>query len=112
MSRIEITDEHPLSHLVPDGATAYELTGDDMPAVGAIIDPSGTAPTVVKSLRLPDSMVQAAAAANHPEGFSGVVREALTEWLERHTGTAAAQRDARQALATLQRVVDSLASAA
>lgn len=105
MSKIPVTSGHPLAHLVPEGQTAHEVTGDDRPNVATMSDPSGEAPTVIKSLRLPPNLVDAAVAARHPDGFSGIVREALAEWLQRHTGAAATTNDARQALATLQRAI-------
>ncbi len=57
-------------------------------------------------------MIAAVEAAGHPAGVSGVVREALTDWLARRAGRDNEVRDAREALAVLQRVISHLDSAA
>jgi hypothetical protein len=111
MSKTEITADmvgDPDSPLI--GMTLLE--DEDRINVGAVYDPSGQAPTVIKSLRLPRDVVAAITASGHPDGFTGVVREALTEWFQRHSGREADAADARQALATLTRLVDRLSDAA
>lgn len=69
-------------------------------------------PMHVKSLRLPLRLVEATEAVDYPSGFSGLVRVALEEWLERHTGAEAELHDARRALDTLTRIVQRLDKAA
>jgi hypothetical protein len=114
VSKQKITRDDPdLGHLVPEGSDHITvLDGEDRIQVGAVYDPSGQAPTVIKSLRLPENVVEAIAASGHPDGFTGVVREALGEWFERHSGREAEAHDARAAIATLTRLVERLEAAA
>jgi hypothetical protein len=100
-----------LGSLVPEGQTATIVDGDDRTTVRTVHDPDD-GPLQVKAVRLPASMIAAAEAAGHPAGVSGVVREALADWLGRHAGRANEVRDAREALAVLQRVISHLDSAA
>lgn len=44
----------------------------------------GDVPMVVKSLRMPVELYEAVESLGHAHGFSGAVREALTEWVDRH----------------------------
>ncbi len=74
-------------------------------------DDPADVPMLVKSLRVPIGMYEAALAQQHPDGFSGVVREALGEWLARHGSPEQANADALAALATLQRFVGQQQSA-
>lgn len=60
------------------GATI--LTGADKPTIGTVFESVEDA-TVVKSLRLPGSLYRAAVDKKHPHGFSGIVRDALEEFL-------------------------------
>ena len=100
MSKTPITSDAPdLGHLV---AAAARVT------VAEMRDPDGSVAMVTKSLRLPSALAARAENAGHPDGFSGVVREALTEWLARHSGAQAEADDARAALAVLARVVGNL----
>lgn len=112
MSKTQITRDDPdFGHLVPPGTdSVYLVDGEDRIEVGAVLDPSGQAPTVIKSLRLSQDIVDAIYAAGHPEGFTGIVREALAEWMERHQGQQSEIRDARQAVAVLNRLVDRLSA--
>jgi hypothetical protein len=104
---------------VPEGQTATVVDGDDRAAVRIVHDPED-GPLQVKAVRLPVAMIAAAEAAGHPAGVSGcrgvgvsgIVREALSDWLARHAGHANEVRDAREALAVLQRVIGHLDSAA
>jgi hypothetical protein len=48
--------------------------------VGQVFDDAEDA-EVIKSLRLPKSLYNTAVSKNHPQGFSGVVRDALQEYL-------------------------------
>jgi hypothetical protein len=88
------------------------LEGEDRVTVGSVVDPTGESPTVLKSLRLPQDLVEAIADSGHPDGFTGVVREALIEWQQRHQGRPAEITDARHAVATLARLVERLESVA
>lgn len=109
MSRTPIRPDDPdLGHL----AGVIIATGEDRIVVNRVTGgPEG--PTSIKSVRLPDSMIAAAEAANHAGGFSGVLREALNEWLDRHTGSPAIEiSEARRALDVLQRIVGHLGAAA
>jgi hypothetical protein len=115
MSRTAITPDDPeLGHLVPtDGRPVHVADGPDRVAVNPMPDYDADTPMRVKSLRLPAALLVATEAAGrtHPDGFSGVVREALTEWFERHQGAEAEVDDARRAVATLARLVDRLTAA-
>lgn len=66
----------PNSPLV--GMTMF--SGEDRVNVGTVYQ-SAEDLEVVKSLRLPGSMYTAAMALEHPNGFSGVVRDALAKHL-------------------------------
>lgn len=99
MSKEIITD--PDSPLV--GMTI--LSGEDRVTVNAVYD-SVDDFNVVKSLRLPASLYRAAQERQHPNGFSGVVREALEAYLA--PGNA---DDVRHALHVLQHAVDRLEAA-
>ncbi|WP_250029008.1 hypothetical protein [Paractinoplanes maris] len=111
MSTIPFDHTDPdLGDLVPEGQTAVIVDGDDRVKVGVIHDPED-GPLQVKAVRLPASMIAAAEAAGHPAGVSGVVREALADWLARHAGRANEVRDAQEALAVLQRVIGHLDAA-
>jgi hypothetical protein len=100
-----------LGSLVPNGQTAIVVDGDDRVTVRTVHDPED-GPLQVKAVRLPASMISAAESVGHPAGVSGVVREALADWLARHAGRDNEVRDAREALAVLQRVISHLDSAA
>lgn len=60
---------------------AYTLTDEDRVVIAAVYD-SREDLDMVKSLRLPASLYRLAQKRNHPQGFSGVVRDALQEYLE------------------------------
>ncbi len=105
MSKTPITSDHPLAHLVPAGQSAYVAEGTDRITVGQVYNEDGSVMMVTKSMRMPASLASRAENVGHPDGFSGVVREAVTEWLERHTGAEAETDDAKAALAVLTRVV-------
>jgi hypothetical protein len=112
MSKIPITSDHPLGHLVPEGQTAYIAEGGDRITTGEVFNEDGSVMMVAKSLRMSASLASRAENAGHPDGFSGVVREAVAEWLERHTGGEAEAADAKAALAVLTRIVAGLDHAA
>ncbi|WP_045747105.1 hypothetical protein [Actinoplanes rectilineatus] len=103
MSRTPISPDDPdLGHLA--GGTI--LGGEDRITVGHVYDDPEDVPMDVKTLRMPRRLVAAVEQQAHPEGFSGVVREAVAEWLERHGSPQAQADDAARALATLQRVLN------
>lgn len=77
------------------GATI--LSGEDKPTIGTVFQSVEDA-TVVKSLRLPGSLYDAAVRRGHPNGFSGVVREAL----EAHLKYVPEQDEVKHALAVIQ----------
>jgi hypothetical protein len=60
-------------------------------------------PMIVKTLRMPTGMVMDLEATNHPDGLSGAIREAVAEWLDRHTGAVSEVSEIRHALAVLSR---------
>ena len=105
VSKTPISADHPLSHLVPEGQSGYLAEGEDRITVREVDDEDGSVMIVTKSLRIPSSLASRTENAGHPEGFSGVMREAVAEWLERHSGAEAETADARAALAVLARVV-------
>lgn len=86
------------------GATI--LSGDDRPNVGVVFDSLEDLQTV-KSLRLPTALYKTAVAQNHPQGFSGVVRDALTAFLADEPDPASV----RQALRVIQRAASRLEAA-
>lgn len=103
MSKTVITAEmvgDPHSPLI--GMTLLE--GDDRIRVGTVFDSVEDA-EVVKSLRLPKSMYEAARAKGHPQGFSGVVREALQQYLNDQP----TKDDVRHALNVLHAALDNAA---
>lgn len=109
MSRTPIPADDPdLRHLA--GPDAVIATGADRVTVDRVID--GTNVTAVKSVRLPLPLITVSEAVRHPGGFSGVVREALEEWHERHGGTQAEAEDVARALAVLNRAAARLQAAA
>lgn len=74
--------------------------------MGPARDPAEV-PMLVRSLRIPVGLYQAAAAAEHPNGFSGVVRDALTAYLAEPQAD-----DVRHAMTVLARAVARLDDAA
>ena len=60
-------------------------------------------PMILKSVRVTVGLFEAVDNVGHPEGFSGVVREALTEWLATHTGREAEVKEIKRAIEVLQR---------
>lgn len=105
---IDPADED-LGHLAA-GGPAYIVTGADRLVATAVYDDEAAAveAMTVKSVRLPQALIRAAEQAGHPDGFSGVVREAVAEWLHTHAGGPAVADDARHALAVLQRALAAL----
>lgn len=85
-------------------AAPNTLAGQPMPDVGKM--------NVRINARIPMEMFDRIEAVNHPDGVSGVVREALTDWLDRHEGREAQAADAWAALEVLQRVLPNLLDAA
>lgn len=78
---------------------AVILDGDDRPQVSTVYENVEDAQTV-KSLRLPTALYNKAVAAQHPNGFSGVVRDALAAYLD-EPGEA----DVQHALEVITRAV-------
>lgn len=122
MSRTPISPDDPgLGHWTREGTVdAVLLSGPDRGTVRSDIDPeTGVRMTTKKSVRLPLDMVEAAENAGHPDGFSGVLRDALTDWIQRRTTVPAdelaaarqALADTQQGLAALQRLVAHLDAA-
>lgn len=98
--------------LLPEGTTGHLATGDDQPRIaGGIVEVDGV-PMRARSVRMSEDMIADLDTREHPGGFSGIVREAVTEWLERHGGQQAEVDDARRAVATLARLVDRMTHAA
>ena len=109
MSKTPIDHTHPeFGSMIPEGlTTALLVDGDDRPVPvgeGIVHDPV-LGPMRAKAVRMPEDMIAAVDVIEHPEGFSGVVRAAVAEWLQRHTGAEAEADDAVAALAVLTRVV-------
>jgi predicted DNA-binding protein len=96
MSREIITAEMAgaETHLI--GVTI--LSGEDRPTIRNVYEPDGK--TVTKSLRLPTELAVRADAVEHPNGFSGLVREALEAYLQ-----PPAKDDAENALRVLSQLV-------
>lgn len=80
------------------------LDGEDKVTVGQVYD-SLEDLQVVKSLRLPEKLYDAAIKQGHPAGFSGVVRDALVAYL------APERQDVRHALSVLQQAVNRMEAA-
>lgn len=102
MSRTVITAD-----MVGEGSELIGMTlvdGEDKVTVGQIFDNPEDA-QVVKSLRLPNSLYEAAIKQQNPAGFSGVVRDALVAYLTPE------RQDVRHALAVLQQAVTRMEAA-
>lgn len=102
MAKEIITEElvGPGSPLI--GATL--LSGEDMPKFGPVVFDSADDAIVVRSLRLPNSLYEAAREMNHPAGFSGVVRDALAAHLN------PSQDDIRHALGVIEAALNQKAA--
>jgi hypothetical protein len=83
VSRETIDDDVARGETALTGAVI--LSGSDRPRIGTVYDNASDA-EVVKSLRLPTSLYNAAQQKQHPQGFSGVVRDALRAYLEEPSG--------------------------
>lgn len=106
MSRTPISPDDPLlGHLTEGGAADLVIAdGDDRVRAANVYDTADDMPKEVKSVRLPAFMVRAAENVGHPDGFSGVVREALDAWLRADNAVPADElAQARAALVTLDR---------
>ncbi|WP_430783551.1 hypothetical protein [Actinoplanes sp. G11-F43] len=107
MSRTPVSpDDADLDHWRQGGTTSAVLVaGPDRVTVRSHVDPeTGVRMTIKKSVRLPLDLVEAAENAGHPDGFSGVVREALDAWLRADNAVPAEElAKARGALAVLDR---------
>lgn len=111
-----MTEQDP-TKMSPEEMHMYAVSGGDMGAAfekwgkpggptGRPVPKAADVPMKLNSIRLPLGMVEAIEAIGHPEGKSGVLREAVAEWLERHAGIEAETSDARQALNVLERIVN------
>lgn len=71
------------------GQRAFMYTPTEDP--GPMPDPDSV-PMALKSLRIPVRLYDELMEVKHPQGLSGLLREAAQEWLERHrAGTAEAE---------------------
>jgi hypothetical protein len=102
VSRFPVSPDDPdLGHLTEGGSvTVSVVDGADGVRARAVYESAEDAPRVVKSVRVPEHMLAAAEAVGHPDGFSGVVREALDAWLRRDEAVDEVAA-VRQALATV-----------
>lgn len=104
MSRETIEENDPdLAHF----AGGIIVTGDDRPQLKRYDSPDDM-PMMVKSVRVTIGLFEAVEKIGHPDGFSGVVREALAEYLEKHTGTQTQISEAEAAIAVIIRTIRSL----
>jgi len=88
MSRVPISPDDPaLGHLTEGGSVPVSVAdGADAIRVRAVYESPEDAPRVIRSVRLPAYMVAGAEALGHPDGVSGVLRDALDAWLRRDAG--------------------------
>lgn len=105
-----MSDKYSNVNIVKEIHAGRAVVANGNPLAGQGINPDQV-PMQVKSVRVPVGLYVRAEAVHHAEGFSGLLREALAEWLDRHEGRDAQVADAMAALKILERVVAHLESA-